>query len=66
MGPIYCRFCGNKLEERASDLYNSQTGELETELVCINIHCSGNYYCPLYKRHNFNLWTNKCKCGKSF
>ncbi len=35
----YCKYCGHKLESVESGLYNEETGEKETCLVCVNQKC---------------------------
>ena len=63
MKKIYCIQCGSKLVERFNGLYNQETGEKETDFVCMNDKCKTG--CGNIGHIYSNIWSNSpCKrCG---
>lgn len=46
----YCRDCGTELRERSINLFNTVTGERETEKICPKNPCKHNDQYHRYKR----------------
>jgi len=65
MSKKYCESCGTKLIKVTIEQYNEETGKQKTQLVCPNVGCCNNDWCPVTKslRHIYAFWSCRCKCG---